>query len=657
MEKIVYEALAYLNPADLDYTEWVNVGMAIHAEGGTVEEWDSWSQPDPRYRRGDCLSRWKGFTDSGGITGGTIVKMARDRGFDNRKDWTLDWSDEIFDDGDDFTSYSAPDEWNGWEDLKKYLELLFDPDDIVGYCTETFERDGKHLPNKGVYHRTAGDLIAELDKYKEPGWVVGDWNPEAGAWIRFNPLDGEGVKNDNVVKFKYALVESDTMSISDQDAALRRLELPIRALVHSGGKSLHAIVKVDAKDYQEYRERVEFLYHYLDEQGIKIDTQNRNPSRLSRMPGVTRNGNRQYLVATDIGRSSWIDWLDFVEGAEDDLPDFETFSMDGPEPKLPEELIEGVLRCGHKMLISGDSKAGKSFLLMELAMAIAEGSEWLGMKCKQGKVLYINLEIDKASCDMRIRKIYEKNGLRPSGNLITWQLRGKSMKLDDLAPKLIRRIKDSGMAAVILDPIYKVITGDENNASDMANFCNQFDKICAETGCATIYCHHHSKGAQGAKRMIDRASGSGVFARDPDAQLDIIGLEISDHDKNYVVEQGEIPFRMESSLREFRNIKPINFWFDYPIHRLDTTGILENAPAEGTFEAGRVMSSKFSTSDRRKVELDAAYDALVSYKEYVTVNDIATYLEKADRTIREWVQEFSDDYKNHKGIVIKIVNK
>ena len=64
---------------------------------------------------------------------------------------------------------------------------------------------------------------------------------------------------------------------------------------------------------------------------------------------------------------------------------------------------------------------------------------------------------------------------------------------------------------------YKVITGDENSADQMAAFCNQFDKVADGLGCAVIYCHHHSKGAQGGKRSMDRASGSGVFARDPDA--------------------------------------------------------------------------------------------------------------------------------------------
>ena len=71
-------------------------------------------------------------------------------------------------------------------------------------------------------------------------------------------------------------------------------------------------------------------------------------------------------------------------------------------PRLADELIQGILRVGHKMLIAGPSKAGKTFLLMYLAIAIAEGIDWLKFRCKRGKVLYINLEIDAASAIHRM---------------------------------------------------------------------------------------------------------------------------------------------------------------------------------------------------------------------------------------------------------------
>ena len=147
----------------------------------------------------------------------------------------------------------------------------------------------------------------------------------------------------------------------------------------------------------------------------------------------------------------------------------------------------------------------------------------------QGRVMYVNLELDRASCLHRFRDVYAAMGAEPRNlaNVAVWNLRGKSKPMDQLAPALIRRAAKERPIAVIVDPIYKVITGDENSADQMAAFCNQFDKVADGLGCAVIYCHHHSKGAQGGKRSMDRASGSGVFARDPDALLDLLELHVS----------------------------------------------------------------------------------------------------------------------------------
>ena len=248
-------------------------------------------------------------------------------------------------------------------------------------------------------------------------------------------------------------------------------------------------------------------------------------------------------------------------------------------PRQPEELIAGVLRRGHKMLLSGSSKAGKSFLLMELCAAIAEGGSWLGFPCKKGRVLYVNLEIDPASAVNRFLRIYQALKLDPdrAANISMWNLRGHARPIDRLAAPLIQRLQDGCFDAVVVDPIYKVLTGDENNATDMSAFCNYLDAICEQTECAVICCHHHSKGDQSGKRVTDRASGSGVFARDPDAQLDVMEL-FPDNTQRRAAKPGATAWRMESSLREFPNIAPLDFWFEYPLHRRDTDGALASAP-------------------------------------------------------------------------------
>ena len=654
----ILAALQAMDVSTLTYQEWVTVGMGLHVEGFDCSVWEEWSRNDTRYRPGECERKWKTFRNVDiPVRAGTIISMAKEHGYVPKfEDGVMDWSDSISEDGDGFTAYITPKTKEPSRQLITYLETLFDKDDFIGYVTNDVwqDADGKWIPAKGVFNRTAGELIQSLKKHGDDiGATFGDWKKEVGAWIRFNPVDGEGVKNENITKFKYALVESDKMRIADQDAMYRKLELPIACLVHSGGKSLHAIVKVDADDYNEYRKRVEFLYDFLEKNGVAIDKQNRNPSRLSRMPGVDRNGNQQYLVDTNIGRKSWVDWMDFVEGVTDELPDpVNLIDYKDNLPKLPDELIEGVLRCGHKMLISGSSKAGKSFLLMELCAALASGEKWLGFNCKQSKVMYVNLEIDPASCIMRFMSIYDALGIDKSSmkNIIVWNLRGNAVPLNKLVPKLIRRVRDQHFDAVIIDPIYKVITGDENNASDMAEFCNQFDKICAETGCAAIYCHHHSKGVQGAKKAMDRASGSGVFARDPDAQLDMIQLELADEQKGNLKAKNVTAWRLESSLREFENIEPVNFWFSYPVHQLDDTGTLGGAFTEGSFEAVRAKNRKCTTKAERRESVEKAYEAC-AIKGKVTVSDMAEYAGVTERCVRDRLKEFKHEFSSKNGVV------
>ena len=656
----ILSALNRLSCSDLTHDEWVRVGMALKAEGYDLSVWDEWSRRDAaRYHAGECARRWNSFRGSDSpVTGATIIKMAQDRGWTPfaGADGIMDWNDVIEYDGD-----SQPDPVTTrkpTEDLILYLQTLFDPDDHVGYVTNDAwqNEDGKWVPSKGVFDRTARELIASLHRYPDDlGATVGDWKQEAGAWIRFNALDGEGVRNENVISFKYALVESDAMPMDEQIAMYRREELPIAALVSSAGKSVHAIVHVDATDAQEYRKRVTFLYDFLAARGLKVDTQNRNPSRLSRMPGVTRNGQIQKLLGVNIGRRSWVDWMDFVEGATDELPGLSSLAdFAAAPPPLPEELIQGVLRRGHKMLISGSSKAGKSFLLMELSIAIAEGKSWLGFPCRKGRVLYVNLEIDPASCVNRFIKIYDALGYdrKHIDDIIIWNLRGHAVPLDQLVPKLIRRVRDQKLDAIIIDPIYKVITGDENSASDMAAFCNQFDRICNETGCSTIYCHHHSKGAQGAKRAMDRASGSGVFARDPDAQLDMIELELSDDVRNTLAETGATAWRLESSLREFENIKPVDFWFEYPIHRLERSDTLREMPTQGSPEAGRMKNSRHKSAEAAAEEFRNAYQMENMDGKGVSVKDMAAHLGLAERTIRERVNKMNGEFILDEGMIL-----
>jgi len=238
-------------------------------------------------------------------------------------------------------------------------------------------------------------------------------------------------------------------------------------------------------------------------------------------------------------------------------------------------------------------------------------------------------------------------------DIIIWNLRGHAVPLDQLVPKLVRRVRNQRLDAIIIDPIYKVIMGDENSASDMAAFCNQFDRICNETGCATIYCHHHSKGAQGAKRAMDRASGSGVFARDPDAQLDMIELELSEELKTKIGES-DIPitaWRMESSLREFQNFKPVNFWFRYPVHFVEQEEELARMPTQGSWEAGKMKNKKSIDKDKANEDFRKAFWALRNKNgNDPSVEEMKTYLGVTQKTIYVRAKSMPDFYVKNAAV-------
>ena len=728
----ILEVLEHIDPSLLDYQDWINVGMALKEEGCMASDWDAWSHRDAaRYHAGECYRKWGGFHGSPSpVTGGTIVQLAKDQGWEPEPGGReLDWDDTISDERGIVVDQNwiegqeirEPEEWDPAAQLIKYLETLFEAGENVGYVTasweKTDERGTRWLPQKGNWDRTAGQLIEQLNHCGgDIGAVLGDYNPAAGAWIRFNPLDGNGCKNENVTEYRYALVESDSTDLEKQNAIIREMELPVACLVFSGKKSLHAIVRVDAGSYEEYRKRVNYLYEICKKNGLEIDQQNRNPSRLSRMPGVMRNGHKQFLMDTNIGKASWEEWQEWIESVNDDLPDPESLdSVWNHMPELSPCLIDGVLRQGHKMLIAGPSKAGKSFLQIEMCIAIAEGRSWLGWGCTKGRVMYVNLELDRASCLHRFQDVYDALGWEPRNlrNIDIWNLRGKSVPMDKLAPKLIRRAAKKEYIAIVIDPIYKVITGDENSADQMANFCNQFDKVCTELGCAVIYCHHHSKGAQGGKRSMDRASGSGVFARDPDALLDLIELETTDdlmkqqedravcnacmawlnaHFEDWeddisqddmlspvrmlefarkrakdglldkMVEEARkkarerTAWRIDGTLREFPKFKPVNLWFDYPIHQIDKVGVLEDIQPDTEIPPWKKGAdrNKKNAKDRKNDRKKALEEAVENgnFGDEPSVNDVAEYMGVSDRTVRDRIKEHGG-YVIEDGIVKK----
>jgi len=244
-------------------------------------------------------------------------------------------------------------------------------------------------------------------------------------------------------------------------------------------------------------------------------------------------------------------------------------------PSLPPEIIHGVLHQGSKMIMGGTSKGRKSWMLMDLAVCVSEGLEWWGFTTEKKKTptLYLNFEIQEAHFTKRLAWIAEVRKLKALPNLKLWNLRGFAAGLDTLRPLISDQLANHHVGLLILDPLYKMLgTTDENANTDMAQMMNEIEKLAVQHGCAVVFAHHFRKGGPGDAPSMDRMSGAGVLARDPDS---IIVMQDHENEDCVVV---------EPTLRNFPPQKPFGLHWECPIFTrdpdLDTSKIKGKAGAK-----------------------------------------------------------------------------
>jgi AAA domain-containing protein/DnaB helicase-like protein len=223
----------------------------------------------------------------------------------------------------------------------------------------------------------------------------------------------------------------------------------------------------------------------------------------------------------------------------------------------PPEIVSGLVHQGSKIGIGGGSKSYKTWILTDLAVSVAAGVSRLGSNTLCGKVLYVNLELQRAFYAKRVKAISEAKRLPPEGawrkNLEVWNLRGYCMDAETLCKRL-RKLTAKGYLLVVIDPIYKIVGKREENSNEqITSLLNMLEQVARETGAAIVYGNHFSKGNQAAKDSIDRISGAGVFARDPDS---IITLTKHESDGVYTV---------ECTLRNFAPVEPFCVRWQYPL--------------------------------------------------------------------------------------------
>lgn len=188
------------------------------------------------------------------------------------------------------------------EQAARQIESLFSPEDFVTIVKKFKKENGKWRPCEKGKSYSAYKLVQDLRNAERLEDVFPNYNKNSGMTFCINPVNKcNERKNENIAAFRHVLVEYDDIPIEEQIDRYIKSGMPISSITRSGGKSVHALVRIDAESADEYSARVWRLYTILEQMfGSKPDPANKNPSRLSRLAGAKRGKNEQTLLFTEV---------------------------------------------------------------------------------------------------------------------------------------------------------------------------------------------------------------------------------------------------------------------------------------------------------------------------------------------------------------------
>jgi len=244
-------------------------------------------------------------------------------------------------------------------------------------------------------------------------------------------------------------------------------------------------------------------------------------------------------------------------------------------PQLRAPVIHGLLREGETMNVISVPKLGKSWLVIDLALAVATGRPWLErFETEPGQVLMIDNELHPETTANRIPKVARARGIpleQIAERVFVENLRGRLHDLISLKPYLLA-LPPGRFRIVILDAFYRFLPPgtDENDNGSMANLYNHLDECAARLEASFVLIHHTTKGSQSGKSVTDVGAGAGSQSRATDTHL-----VMRPHEEQDVVV-------LEAAVRSWPPVEPICLRWTFPVwtpdDSLDPTALRSERP-------------------------------------------------------------------------------
>jgi len=233
-------------------------------------------------------------------------------------------------------------------------------------------------------------------------------------------------------------------------------------------------------------------------------------------------------------------------------------------PHLRPPVIHGLLRRGETMNVIAPPKTGKSWLVTDLAIAIATGRMWLDRyQTESGDVLILDNELHGETSAARIPKVAAGRGVivdEFADRLFVENLRGQLRDVYSLGATF-DQIEAGRFKAIILDAFYRFLPAeaDENSNATMARVYSHLDAYADRLGSCFVLIHHSTKGSQSEKTITDVGAGAGSQARATDTHL-----ILRQHETDGVCV-------LDAAVRSWPPISPVCLRWAFPVWTPDPT--------------------------------------------------------------------------------------
>ena len=170
-------------------------------------------------------------------------------------------------------------------------------------------------------------------------------------------------------------------------------------------------------------------------------------------------------------------------------------------PYRPEIIGKGLLPTESKMVVAGPYKVFKSMLLQQMGFCVSEGIPFIGFPTARTKVLIVQFEIAKSRFRERLRK-YQAGQGGGSNLAVSTALMGIRIDTPAGLQEIEAGLNQVKPGLLILDPLYKIISGSESSAEELQRLFNHLDYLIHQYGISLVISAHCRKLRLDAKGQV-----------------------------------------------------------------------------------------------------------------------------------------------------------